>query len=69
MTGCGFSQHRLTQRFSDPPRNLHRPSVVFISSIRECHQKTRRFHLPPKPLRIDKSGGPSILPAKCRNGL
>jgi hypothetical protein len=59
------------QWFGDPLRDLQGPNVVEVSSIPECYQKASvrdGLHFREKPLRVERSAGPSTAPARRKNG-
>lgn len=59
------------QWFCDPLRDLQGPNVMEVSSIPECHQEASvrdGLHFREKPLRIERSAGPSAAPARRMNG-
>lgn len=69
-----LSQYRFAgqQWLSDGLRNLQCPLVMGVSSVGESHQKTGigdSLHFREKPLRAERSAGPSMAPARRRNGL
>jgi hypothetical protein len=68
----GLSQHGFTgqERFSDPLCNLQRPPVMGVSPVCESNQKTSigdSLHFREKPLRAERSVGPSMAPARRKN--
>src|ERR1700680_775769 len=68
----GLRQNRFAgqQWFADPMCKLQSPSVMVVSSISECYQEAGirdGLHFREKPLRVERSGGPSTAPAKRRN--
>src|SRR5664280_2385349 len=59
------------QWFGDALRDLQGPPVMEVSSVAECYQKASvrdGLHFLEKPLRVERSGGPSTAPARRKNG-
>jgi hypothetical protein len=70
----GLSQYGFAgqQWLSDALCDLQRPPVMGVSSVGESHQKTGigdSLHFREKPLRAERSAGPSMAPARRRNNL
>lgn len=59
------------QWFGDALRDLQGPTVMEVSSIAECYQEASvrdGLHFREKPLRVERSAGPSTAPARRKNG-
>jgi|SRR6202158_5290392 len=69
---CRLGQDSLAgqQRLGHALCDLHCPVVVAVVSIRECDQKAGigdALQERENPLRFERSRGPRIVPARCRN--
>jgi len=69
----GFRQHGFARKqgFGDLLRDSQRPKVMVVVAVAEANQETRigyGLHGREKPLRRERSLGPSTAPAKRRNG-